>query len=261
VTDGVLLGTFSANVLATIGYSYVGIRLYQRPVSPISRLAVAQFSTWWLGLGASTALAALEALLAFAGVLTLPAAVTIELLVVLVDVALLWGLVGFLVYVYTGRYHLAELTSFYAVFYAAVLYYEILSAPYAVTVVAGVPTLSISAVSNPILVGFVIIGLIVPEVAGAIFYLSLLRRTRDRIQRYRVALVGSSIFLWFAISVFVPTSTGAWNVTKDLLQVVPALLTLIAYFPPEWIRRRMRWTASATEEVGGLARSGAPPQE
>jgi len=261
VTDEVLLATFLAGVLAATGYFYVGARLYARPVSPSSRLAVAQFSVWWFGLGATTALGAVESLLAFAGVLTLPAAVTFQLLVVLVDVALLWGLVGFLIYVYTGRYHLVPLTAFYAVFYAAALYYEILGAPYALTIRAGVPTLSTLTVSDPILVGFVIIGLVVPELAGAVLYLSLLRRTRDRAQRYRIALVGFSLFLWFAISAFVPTTTGTWVVTKDLLEVVPALITLIAYFPPEAIRRRLRWTGTAAEEPIGLGGGVARPEE
>jgi hypothetical protein len=261
MTDAVLLATFLANVLGAFVYAYVGLRLYGRPVSPAARLAVAQFSVWWLGLGVSSALGAFEALLAYAGLLSLAAAFTLLLLVVLLDVVLLWGLVGFLVYVYTGRYHLLELGIFYAAFYVAALYYEILSAPYAVTVVAGVPTLSVLKVSNPILVGFVIIGLIVPELAAAIFYVSLLRRTRDRIQRYRIALVSSSLFLWFAVNVFVPTSTGTWTVAKDLLNVVPALLALIAYFPPESIRRRLRWTASAAEEVGGLRRAAPRPEE
>ncbi|HTT74008.1 MAG TPA: hypothetical protein VMG99_07715 [Thermoplasmata archaeon] len=260
MTEWYLAAAFVTGVLASLGYGYVGVRLYARPVSPASRLAVAQFSVWWLGLGATTALTAVESLLAFAGVLTVPAALTFLLLVVLVDVALLWGLVGFLIYVYTGRYHLVPLTAFYAVFYAAALYYEVLAAPYAFAVQSGVLTFSTPTVSDPVLTGFVIVGLVVPELVGAVLYLSLLRRTRDRVQRYRIALVGSSLFLWFAISALVPSSTGPWVVAKNLLEVVPALLSLIAYFPPESIRRRLRWTEPVVETVGGTARSGAPPE-
>jgi hypothetical protein len=247
VTDWTLVASALVSIFAAGAYGYVAIRLYQRAVSPGSKLALAQFSLWWGGLGASSAFGALEALLAFGGLLTLPLAIAFSLFVVLIDVIFLWGLTGFLTYVYTGRYYLVPLSAFYALFYFAALYYEILGAPYAVAVQAGSPTLLAHTVHNPVLIGFVLLGLLVPEIAAAILYLTLLRRTHDPAQRYRIVLVGSSILLWFGILAFVPSTTVGWTLTKGVLEVVPALLSLIAYQPPAGIRRRLLLSESPAD--------------
>jgi hypothetical protein len=239
VSDWTLVASAVVSIIAAIAYLYVASRIYRRQVSPGARLALAQFSVWWGGLGASSAIAAVEALLAFAGALTLDLAVALSLFVVLLDVIFLWGLTEYLTYVYTGRYYLAPWGAFYALFYFAALYYEILGHPYAVVVQNGVPTLQAQTVNDPLLVGFVLLALLGPEIVGAILYLSLLRRTRDPAHRYRIWLVGGGILLWFGILAFVPSTTVGWNLTKGILEIVPALLSLLAYQPPAGIRRRL----------------------
>jgi hypothetical protein len=251
VTDWTLVATAIVSIVATVGYGYVALRLYRRPVSPGSRLALTQFSIWWGGLGASAAVSAIEALLAFGGVLSLDLAVAFELFVVLIDVVFLWGLTGYLVYVYTGRYHLLPLSAFYAAFYFAALYYEILEAPYAVMVQAGAPALEFHQPNVPLLEAFILLALLVPEIAAAILYLSLLRHTHDPAQRYRIWLVGSSILLWFGILAFVPSTTVGWTLTKGILEVVPALMSLLAYQPPAGIRRRLKLGEAAAGPPAG----------
>ena len=231
-----------ALIVATAGaslvYGYVGYRLYRRQVSSDARLASTQFALWWGGLGVSTAVGGAELALAAVGVLSFPLALTLYLVVVLVDCAFLWGLVGFLLFVYTGKYHLLELTAFYAWFYVTLLYYVLTQVPSSVAVVAGSVDLRYSAPPIAALEGVLVLGLIGPELVCGILYFSLLRRTDDPARRYRIWLVGGGILLWFAIDVFVPSSTLPWTLAKAVIQVIPGIMSLFAFYPPAWARRR-----------------------
>jgi hypothetical protein len=239
----------AALVVVSLGvaavYLFVGFRLYQRPVAASARLASAQLSVWWSGLGATTALGGVELALAAVGALPYPLALTCYLLTILLDCALLWGLVGFLIYVYTGQYRLVWLTAFYAWFYGTVLYYIFNQQPFSVAIVAGQATIQYLAKPIPAIEAVIIVGLFGPEIVGAILYLSLLRRTRDPPQRYRITLVGGGIMLWLLLDLFVPTPTVTWSIVRGVLQVVPGVMSLIAFYPPEWARRRYGVTAMA----------------
>lgn len=231
-----------ALVVATAGvslvYGYVGYRLHRRQVSSEARLASTQFALWWGGLGVSTAIGGTELALALAGALSFPLALTFYLVVVLVDCAFLWGLVGFLLFVYTGKYHLLELTAFYAWFYVTLLYYVFTQVPSSVAVVAGSVNLQYAAHPIAVLEAVLVLGLLGPELVCGILYFSLLRRTEDPARRYRIWLVAGGILLWFAIDVFVPSSTLPWALAKGVVQVVPGILSLFAFYPPAWARRR-----------------------
>jgi len=230
-------------------YVYVGFRIAGRPVSAGSRLASYQLGLWWAGLGASVALGGFELLLALLNAFPFAAAQTTYLVTILVDCVFLWALVGFLTYVYTGRYHLLELSVFYVAFYIAVLYYFFSQDAYAVKFLADQAVFQYTAVPNPVLEVALVIGLLGPEIAGAALYLSLRRRTKDSAQRYRIGLVGGGILLWFALDVFVPATTPAWLLTRTVLELIPGLMSLIAFFPPEWARRRYGVTAVSGPEL------------
>jgi hypothetical protein len=238
-------------------FGYVGYRLFRRNVSPGVRLASTQLALWWGGLGVSVGVGAVEIVLALAGALSYPAALTAYLVVVLIDCAFLWGLVGFLTFVYTGSYHLYAVTGFYIWFYVTVLYYIFSQHPYAVTLVAGQPTIQYLAAPVPVLEGILVVGLIFPEVIGGILYLSLLWRTTDTARRYRIALVGGGILLWFALDVFVPGTSTGWLLVRSVLQVVPGVMSLIAFYPPAWARRRYGVT-NVDESLAAAAEKAAP---
>ncbi len=260
-TDQTLVAAAIVSAVATVGYLYVAFRLYQRPVSPAARLASLQFSLWWGGLGVSAAVTVVELILYLGGGLNLDLAVAFSLFVVLLDVVFLWGLTGYLIYLYTGRYHLVPLSAFYAVFYFAALYWEILGHPYALVVQAGALTLLTQTVHAPALEAFVLLALLVPEIVSAILFLSLVRRSRDPFQRYRILMVGSSILLWFGILAFVPSTTVGWTLAKGVLEVLPALMCLLAYFPPVGLRRRFaeQRQALGPEAPQPVARGAAEP--
>jgi len=235
----------------------IGNRLARRPVSPASRLASYQFSLWWIGIGCSVAINALLLALALAHALPFPLAAAIYFMSLIVDCVLLWALVSALTYVYTGSYHLLELGAFYSAFYSVLLYWAISQDPHGVVLTAGVPALSFGASPNPAVSGVVVLGLLAPGLVASIAYLSLLRETRDPSIRYRIALVGSSILLWFALEIFIPSTTASWMLVRSALEVLPAVLSLIALIPPEWVRRRLR--VSAPEGAEEYYRRGRVP--
>ena len=239
----------AATIVVSFGiaavYGFVAYRLVRRQVSPEARLASIQFSLWWGGLAASAALTGIEVALALGGVLGFPLALTLDLFTVLLDVTFLWGLVGFLVYVYTGKYHLVELTLFYAAFYVTALYYVLLENPTGVVLQSGEPTIHYTGSPNLGLAAIVVLGILVPVIAGGVAYLSLLRKTHDPTQRYRIWLVGGGILLWFALDAFFPSGSDGLLLLKALLELVPGIMSLIAYYPPDWVRERLRQASGA----------------
>jgi hypothetical protein len=249
----ILVGTTLASFGSAVVYNVVGLSLYRRPVSAGSRLALAQFTAWWCGLGLTVALTGLEAALSAAGDLSLSVAVTVSLISLLLDCVFLWALVDYLVYLYTGRYHFVLVAGFYGLFYVAALYYTILEHPYGLVVRAGVPTLQVMPVTNHLLVLIVVSGLLFPEFIAAFLYLSLLRRTQDRSRRFRITVVSLSIIAWFGLEFFFPTATAGETLLRGLLQLIPALLTLMAYFPPGGIRRRFRISGIEISSESGIS--------
>jgi hypothetical protein len=234
----------ATSLLSAPVYGYVAWRLYRRPVPAEARLPAAQFSAWWLAFGVGAAITGVEGVLGAAGRLSLPLAMTAYVLSLLVDSVALWGLVAYLVYIYTGRSRVVLLSAFYATFYVAALFYTVARHPIGVTEPGGVPTLVYAYGSSGVIFAFVVVGLVVPELVGIILYASLLRRTTERTLRYRIALVTTGLVLFFVPAFFSPpgawVSADVWTVVKAGLDVAGALVVLLAYFPPTAIRRRFR---------------------
>lgn len=232
-------------------YAFVGRRISQRPVPVEAQFAALQFNIWWYGLAADTGLGGVGVLLAAQGWLSFPLGLTLDIIDVLAAVAALWGLVGYLTYVYTGRHYLVPLSLFYFAFYASVLYFEFAQYPYAISVQNGALVLSYHSPGGPIwLEAFVIFGLIVPEFAGAFLYLSLYFRAPDPTRRFRILLVGLSILLWFGGALLTPATFD--GLLRNLVEVLAALLSLIAYAPPRSVRERLRLATLAAGAGAGL---------
>ncbi len=167
-----------ANLGATPVYWYVGTRLYDRPVPARAKLPSIQFSLFWWGLGATGVVTGVGSIVASAGAMYFALGLTLYLLTVLGDVVILWGLVGYLLYLYTGRYHLLELSAGYAAFYVIALYWVIASGPIGVSFASGSLLVQYGHMLGGVVFALVIIGLIFPEVIATILYLSLFFRTR-----------------------------------------------------------------------------------
>jgi hypothetical protein len=255
VTDGWLLATGIADLAATPVYGYVGFRLYQRPVPTPARLPATQFSIWWWGIGVTAAIGGVEGTLASIGALHLTLGLTFYLLTVLVDAVTLWGLVGYLVYLYTGRYHLVALSAFYAAFYVVTLYWIIAGGPSGISLASGTPAVTESHALGGVIVAFVLFGLLGPELVAMVLYASLLRKVSDRTLRYRIAVVTVSLLLFFLVA-FIPGAGGPRAFVEALFDVLSAIVAFVAFFPPAALQRALGVSAVPREEPGP---EGFPP--
>lgn len=232
------------SVAAALIYAYVGHRVYGRPTSDDARLAQALFATWWYALAAFSTVGAGLTALAAAGVTDLAIHRTATYVNFLILCLALWALLYYLIYIYTGsRAALWPLTAFYVGYYAAIVYLINAGDPVGLAVGRWTATLEY-AYEIEAWIGQVILALLVlPQIGGAIALLWLAFRARLPAQRYRAAMVGGSILVWFT-SAYAASLTGigesdAWQVASRIIGFLAALTILLAYVPPRWIRTRL----------------------
>jgi hypothetical protein len=231
-------------------YAFIGRRFAQRKVSPENRLPIIQFSTFWLGLAVVTLIAGIESIVAAFSTLSLPLVLSLYYFEILALCIVLWGLIGYLVRLYTGRSYLLPITGLYALLFVLLVYFITASGPTSVTVTLGsVGVRYATPVGGPILAILALI-LVVPEFLCAILYFTLFFRTDDRTARYRITLVSWGLLAFFGldfagISTKLGGSVGAIALGA-LLGIVPVLVIFMAYYPPRLIRDRLGVTAIQT---------------
>jgi hypothetical protein len=223
-------------------YTFLGGRFSQRQVSPENRLPMLQFSIFWLGLALVTFIGAIESGAAAFVTPALSLVVTLYYIEILALCAVLWGLIGYLTHLYTGRNYLGSITALYVLLYVLLVYYITASAPDGVTVTLGAVGLRYATpVGGPIL-GILAVILVIPEFLCAILYFTLFFRTHDPTARYRIALVSWGLLAFFAldfVNVAARLGGGIAAVALDaVLGLIPALVILIAYYPPRVVRAR-----------------------
>jgi hypothetical protein len=231
------------DLVAVVIYAFLGWRFSQRQVAPENRLPVLQFSLFWLGLALATLIGAVEGTIAAFTTPSLSLIVTLYYVEILVLCVALWGLVGYLIRLYTGRDYVVPLTGLYALLYVLLVYFITASSPNAVTVTLGsVGVKYATPVGGPILALLVLI-LVLPEFIAAILYFTLFFRTHDRTARYRIALVSWGLLAFFGIgSIGIATRLGggpAAVAIGALVGIVPAFIILLAYYPTRAIRERL----------------------
>jgi hypothetical protein len=239
-TSALIAGIFG--VLGTVVFLFLGFRLSGRPVAPAVRLPAAQFALFWFGLAAVQLAGAILSLWAAAVVPPLSVAVTILRLEVLIICAALWGLLGYLTYLYTGRNGLLFWSIFYGVFYISLLFLISAYGPSGVSVVNGSVSVTYGSLfAGPLLI-ILFFALIAPEFIGAVLYFTLSFRSRDPTVRFRVTVVSWSLILWLGISTLSAELPFAGDFAADIflhsLGWLAALAILIAYYPPRFLRER-----------------------
>lgn len=259
MVDTLLVSAAFALLSAAI-YVYVGWRLGRRKVSDDAQLASRLFSVWWYGLAGTTAVGAIQSVAVSLGRTDLTLFVTFTYLNILVICIALWGLVYYLVYLFTGSSRaLVPLTGFYIAYYIFLVYYITASGPMGVNV--GRWTTSIRY-ENPLtgpLFTLLVLGLLLPQILGALAYGTLYFRVREPTQRYRVALVSLSILVWFGAALVQASfstpgqQNDTWPIISRFIALAAALTILMAYVPPQWVRRK--WGIAPIE--AGPPRAGA----
>jgi len=253
VQTTLLLSTLFALVAASI-YAYVGWRLSRRVVSSSeAKLAWQSFTVWWYSLAATTLIGGLLNLFGAFGVTILPLFVTATYINLLVLCLALWGLLYYLIYLFTGNSQfLVPLAIFYILYYVLLVYYITASVPESINVDRWSAALDYrSPLTGPFFV-FLIVLLLLPQVVGGFAYFTLYFRVTEVTQKYRVLLVSWSIIIWF-LSPLVALAGGLaeqdwWQLVSRLIGLVAALTILMAYLPPRWLKERYG-ISSLREEI------------
>ena len=238
-------------------YAVVGWRLSQRDVAPEAKRAHDLFVVWWYGLGAATLLGGLEQVAAAFGVLDLALFVSLTYMALLLICIALWGLLYYLLFLFTGRAGvLAPLTAFYVAYYIMLLYAIVGANPIGIETRRWNVTLTYEHPLEGPFTTVIIALLVFPQILGALAYFTLVFKLRDRTQRFRVTVVSWSIIAWFMSSFLASVSglsnSDAWQLASRLIGLGAALLIFMAYHPPQWMRRRLH--------IAGIDDAAPPPK-
>jgi hypothetical protein len=247
---GALLSTFTAGI-----YYYVGYVLSQRQASSQdSRMAWTMFIVWWYALAATTLSGAILSLLGALGIVGLPLFVTVTIVNLLATCVALFGLMYYLLYLFTGSRHLlVPLTLFYIFYYAFLIYYVLASDPVRVSVDRWRAALVYeNQIKGPLFLAILLL-LVFPQIIGSLAYFTLYFRIKNPTQKYRVLLVSWSIIIWF-LSAFLASIAGLseldwWQVVSRLIGLSAALAIRFAYQPPLWIKQRYNVLSIADENA------------
>ena len=235
----------AGSFLTAMLYLYIGHVLRGRQVSSDARLANGMFVLWWQALGALGLLGVGILVLYMADSLPLWLYRSYVTLVLLGLFVALWGLQFYLVYLYTGsRRSFVPLGVFYGLLFIGTLaLIEYMGSPegltdngWAIEVDPEPPELGLAFG-----LGFTLL-IIGPQLVAAIAYARLFSKTRDRTQRYRIALITGSIIVWFGSSLVATGAQASDDLTYQLfsriISIAGALVILMAYKPPQWIRAK-----------------------
>ena len=243
IQSTLLFSTFFALVAATI-YAYVGWRLSKRSIaSSEAKLAWRSFTVWWYGLATTTLITGLLNLFGAFGLTILPLFITASYINSLVICVALWGLLYYLIYLFTGNSQLlGPLAIFYIFYYGLLVYYITASVPESISVERWSTTLDYrTPLTGPFFV-FLIVLLLLPQIGAGFAYFTLYFRVTEATQKYRVLLVSWSIIIWF-LSPLIALAGGLaeqdwWQLTSRLIGLAAAATILMAYLPPRWLKER-----------------------
>ncbi len=255
IESTLLIGSLFSVVDAGI-YAYTGWRLSERKIkSAESSLAWRLFTVWWYGIAVTTFINGILSLLGGIAEISLPLFVSITYINILIICIALWGLLYYLIYLFTGNPRtFLPLTVFYILYYALLTYYITASGPSNVQVNRWNVALSYRSPLNGPLFVLVLLLLILPQMIGSLAYFTLYFRVKEATQRYRILLVSLSIFVWFG-SALAASATGFsqqddWQIVSRVIGLAAALTALLAYMPPKWLRQRYGITAIHEEPDG-----------
>lgn len=234
----------SAAVAATAAatFLYVGNQQRARRLDGPAQEATLLFAGWWWGIAGYSALVGTQCLLAAFDVAPPKLFSAFRSLGLVLLVTALHGLTYYLVFLYTGnRRWLPATATLYAAIYSVIVYVFAGRAVVGVSTAGWEPTLVFDPALTSLDWALVLALLAVPQIVGALAYLSLARRLEDATARYRVRLVSGSIVLWFGSSYLAGLSGDATLrlVAGPMLGLGAALASLWAYRPPAFLQDRL----------------------
>jgi hypothetical protein len=235
------------SILTGLFCLFIAARLGRRKFeSRDDQFAWTAFRIWWLGIGISTALGALRALMVASGVQSLAPYMAQSLVNTAILIVAFWGLLFYLIYLYVGRRSWAiPLGVFYALFFIGLLAYTfVVLQPTGVTIADGAATVTNANQPDPIYAIVTILLLLAPPIIAALVYFSLYFRVRENQQKYRVLLVSVSILVWFGSPLIGwalgATSADWWTYASRVIGLLAVLVIYWAYYPPQFIQQRFK---------------------
>lgn len=233
-------------VLATaFVYAYVGTIVRSRPVTETgARTAIRWFAAWWYGLAALSALGGVRSGLAALGVLDLGVHVALSYGTVIPLVGALAGLLGYLLYIYTGSSRVfLPVAAVHVLLGAWFFYLAGWLGPERVTTTDWSVTIENSRELSGPLLDFLLLAILGPVLFAAVMYATLAFRAPDRTTRYRILVVSGAFVLWFG-SAAVASVTGLarwywWPLASRFIALVATGMVLMAFRPPGTIRRAL----------------------
>ena len=217
-------------------------------------MAWSMFIVWWYALAATTLSGAVLSLLGALGIVKLSLFVTVTIVNLLATCVALFGLMYYLLYLFTGnRRLLVPLTLFYIAYYGFLVYYVLASEPVSVSVDRWRATLVYqNEIRGPLFLAVLLL-LVLPQIIGSLAYFTLYFRIKNPTQKYRVLLVSWSIIIWF-LSAFLASIAGLsqfdwWQVASRLIGLSAALMIRFAYEPPSWVKQRYNVLSIADENA------------
>lgn len=226
-------------------FAYVGQLTLRRDAhDDDGRRAIQMFALWWFGLAVFSVLGALTDIMAMTGIDALAPYLFLSRLGIVPLAALLWGIVYYLSYIYTGN---------------ARLFWPITLAHAALLGWLAVLTLSLEATGirvdtwdvrldyatdpSPFVTGALLTAILLPAVVGAVAYGTLYWKTDDPAARYRIRMVSGAFLVWFGSAgvASITQLTGApwWPPVSHLIALVATFMILAAYRPPRGVRERL----------------------
>jgi hypothetical protein len=232
------------SLIAAGTYAYVGWWLSKRVVSSAqARLAWQSFTIWWYALAVTTLIRSFQNLLGALEMIDLTLFITANYISILATCIALWGLLYYLIYLFTGNSRsLVPLTIFYMIYYVFLVYYITASMPNNVEITRWDTNLSYeNTLDGPLFVTLIVL-LLLPQIIGGFAYFTIYFRVSDVTQRYRILLVSWSIIVWF-LSPVLGLAGGLseqdwWQLASRLIGLGAASAILIAYLPPRWVKQR-----------------------
>lgn len=224
-------------------YAYVARVVRDRPTtSRDADRAKGAFVTWWVCLAGLTLVGGVRSALGGLDVLHVGVHAALSYLTLPLLVAALWGLVDYLLYIYTGSARWRGVTmaahAALGVFFLGLVAWM---GPRGVTASDWSVTMEHARPLQGALLGVALALILLPTLLAAGAYLTLAFRVRDRTARYRIAMVSGAFLLWFGSAAVASALGGArwwywWPLAARGVALFATLLILAAYRPPRAVR-------------------------
>ena len=248
MTSLTLAAVGAVHLVTAAAFLAVGRRFHSLEVGPSDNLARRAFVAWWWAFAAYLAGAGALDLLAASGAEPVALFAAFRAGSGLLLGAAAWGLAYHIVYLWSGRQGWAlPLAFYYGATGAAYTLLVLLHQPSGVEVTPWSAELEYAGPPQGLLWNLVLASIGLPLVLGSLAYLGLAAKARGREHRYRIVLVGGSLFLWVVAGYAAQVGGGPFLrfAAIVVMGLAAAGAVTAAYHPPGPVRR---WLAGGTPE-------------